>query len=105
MGADIEGSVSGGAVGKFTLEFVWGTNETGIVFSGGVGTLTHNLGNKDIFVSIRSVIANNSDYDVDELTDVGYDPFRIHANGVNTLTLRSANSGNTTGTWAITVLG
>lgn len=104
MGADIEVTGSGG-VGRFTLEFVWGTNETGLAFSGGVGTLTHSLGTKDIVVSIRSVIANNSEYDIDELTDIGYDPFRIHANGDNTLQLRSANSGTTTGTWAITVLG
>jgi hypothetical protein len=99
---------------KFTLEFVWGTDETYLSFNVGetIGTLTHGLGTKDFVASIRSVNAEsgsapvlNENYAVDELTDVGYDPFRIVANGTNTLQLSAANSANTAGTWTITVIG
>jgi|21_taG_2_1085346.scaffolds.fasta_scaffold00635_6 hypothetical protein len=101
-------------VDKFTLEFVWGTDETGLVFSGSgaseYGTLTHDLGTKDIVVSVRSVYddddsGNNTNYQEDELADVGYDPFVIFANGANTCKIMQVDSSDPAGTWAITVIG
>ena len=98
---------------KFTLEFVWGTDETGLVFSGSgaseFGTLTHSLGTKDIVVSVRAVEdddgTNNINYQEDELADVGYDPFMIVANGTNTCKILQMDDANVAGTWAITVIG
>jgi hypothetical protein len=98
---------------KFALEFVWGTDETGLVFSGSgdseFGTLTHGLGTKDIVVSVRAVEdddgTNNINYQEDELADVGYDPFMIVANGTNTCKILQMDDANVAGTWAITVIG
>jgi hypothetical protein len=101
---------------KFTLEFVWGTDKTNLVFNAGetIGTFTHSLGTKDFVASIRSVNTGtgtdsspgpNYGYEADELTDVGYDPFRIVANGTDTLKLSAADSSNIAGTWTITVMG
>ena len=93
---------------------MWGTDETGLVFSGSgaseIGTLTHGLGTKDIVVSVRSVYddddaGNNTNYEEDELADVGFDPFFIVANGANTCKIMQMPSGNIDGTWAITVIG
>jgi hypothetical protein len=101
---------------KFTLEFVWGTDKANLVFNAGetIGTFTHSLGTKDFVASIRSVNTGtgtdsspgpNYGYEADELTDVGYDPFRIVANGTDTLKLSAADSSNIAGTWTITVMG
>jgi hypothetical protein len=98
---------------KFALEFVWGTDETGLVFTGSgaseYGILTHSLGSKDIVVSVRAVEdddgTNNIAYEEDELADVGFDPFWIIANGANTCKIMQVADANVAGTWAITVIG
>jgi hypothetical protein len=109
---------------KVTVQFVWGTNGSGPsanpTFSNGanvdsVGTFTHNFGTKDIIVSVRSVNAQsgsspnflNKNYLEDELTDVGYDPFRVIASTSNTLQLlaQDETSSSPAGTWAITIIG
>jgi hypothetical protein len=98
---------------KFALEFVWGTDETGLVFTGSgsseYGILTHDVGSKDIVVSVRSTqdgdSVNNIAYEEDELADVGFDPFWIIANGANTCKIMQVTDANVAGTWAITVIG
>lgn len=115
--AHADHAVSTGGSKKFTLEFVWGTDQTGlVVFSSdddddSIGTFTHGLKNKNFVISIRAVNAesgsNNVGYAADELTDVGYDPFRIIANTINTLQLlaQDVSSSAPKGTWAITIVG
>ena len=100
-------------VGNWAKEFTWGTNQTGVTFSGSgsseYGTFAHNLGTKDIVVSVRAVEdddgTNNIGYDEDELADVGYDPFLIIANGTNTVKVMQVASSNAAGVWAITIIG
>ena len=117
--ADYAVSTSGSK--KFTLEFIWGTDQTGLVTfdsdddDDSIGTFTHGLKTKDFVVSIRAVNAAsgsgaselNKGYAADELTDVGYDPFRIIASTINTLALHAQDvlSSAPKGTWAITIVG
>ena len=120
--AHADHAVSSSGSKRFALEFVWGTDQTGLVFSssddvGSVGTFTHGLKTKDFIASIRSVNAEsgsgpsggtlNKGYAADELTDVAYDPFRIVANTTTTLQLHAqdVSSSSPWGTWAITIVG
>ena len=60
-------------VGKWTKEITWGTNQTGVTFSGDMVSLTHNLATESVVVSVKDV-AGSSGYSEDDLhMDIGND--------------------------------
>jgi hypothetical protein len=62
-------------VGKWTKTITWGTNQTGVTFSGNLVSLTHNLGTESVIVSVKDIAGSSGYSDDDMHMDIGYDAF------------------------------
>lgn len=80
-------------VRKFTISFTWGTNATGVTFSGysdsasGTATISHNLGTKSVVVSSIDVNGwDGSNTDAGDQNDINYN-LTVRTPTTNTITL------------------
>lgn len=62
-------------VGKWTKTITWGTNQTGVTFSGNLVSLTHNLGTESVVASVKDIAGSSGYSDDDMHMDIGYDAF------------------------------
>lgn len=78
-------------VRKFTISLTWGTNATGVSFSGygntsGTATITHNLGTKSVVVSSIDVDGFENNVNAGDQTDMNYSLI-VRCPTTNTITL------------------
>ena len=98
-------------VGKWTKTLTWGTNQTGVTFSGSndeTCSLTHNLGTESVIVSVKD-IQNSSGYaDEDIHLGIGEDAF-VTVTAPNTIRLEVVPVGSsypeTDDQFLVTIIG
>ena len=99
---------------KFTISFTWGTDATGVSFSGygsasGTATITHNLGTKSVVVSAIDVDGFENNVNAGDQTDMNYS-LVVRCPTTNTITLHwvdDSGPNNTDGDndFDITIIG
>ena len=116
-GSDVNWASAPGAsgnstlVGKWTKTLTWGTNQTGVTFSGSndeTCSLTHNLGTESVIVSVKD-IQNSSGYtDEDIHLGIGEDAF-VTVTAPNTIRLEVVPVGSsypeTDDQFLVTIIG
>ena len=95
-------------VGKWTKEITWGTNDTGVTFSGDMVSLTHNLGTESVIASVKDVAGSSGYSDNDLLMDVGHDAI-VEVNSPNVVRLEiyptGASSPSSGDQFLVTIIG